>query len=111
MTADVQQCAHLEVLTAHDEQRLSTVPRGEEIARLTHLAVVPDTVPVAQEQPAHLTLEELVVAVELATQRVTRALGTYRPRAPFRALHALGRQCSAPMCQIRLSPKVRGRNV
>src|SRR5690348_7834231 len=106
MTADVQQCAHLEVLTAHDEQRLSTVARGEEIARLTHLAVVPDTVPVAQNEPLHLLLEKLRIAVELTAERVAGALGADGTCPPFRQC---GHQCPEPTCKLALMPMVRGR--
>ena len=86
MPAHIEQRAHLAVLAANDEQRLAAQAGGEEIAGLAHLAVMPDAVPVAQDQPLHLLLEELLVTVELATERMSGTLRGDRLRAAMGTL-------------------------
>src|SRR6516165_10235071 len=121
VATDIQQRAHLAVLAAHDEERLTAETGGEKITGLTHLAVVTHAVPVAQHQPSHLALEQLRIAVEIAAERVTFALRGDRLRAAVRArrgdrlggrarrLRHRGHQCPEPTCQLALMPKVRGR--
>ena len=98
MATDIQQRPHLAVLAANDEERLTAETRGEEIPGLAHLAVVSHAMPVAQDQPTHLALEKLRVAVELAAERVAGALGRDRTRTAIGALRCLddhGLRCPA----------------
>jgi hypothetical protein len=74
MPADIEQRAYLAILSANYDERLAAKAGGKEITGLAHLAVVPDAMPVSQDQLPNLALEELRVAVELAAERVTRAL-------------------------------------
>ena len=85
MPADIQQRAYLAILSTNHEQRFPAETRREEVPRRTHLAVVPHAMPVAQDQPSYLALEDLPVAIELAAERVTRALSGDRLRAVMRA--------------------------
>jgi hypothetical protein len=85
VAADIQQCAHLAVLAADYQERLPAQAGGEKIAGLTNLTLMPDAMPVAQDQPPYFLLEELLIAIELAAEGVARALGRDCLRAPVRA--------------------------
>jgi len=85
MTADIQQRAYLAVLAADYQERLPAQAGGEEIARLTELTLVPDAMPMAQDQLPYLLLEELLITIELAAEGVARALGCDRLGAAVRA--------------------------
>src|ERR1700731_1069084 len=80
MPAHVVQCADPTVLSAHDDEGLAADVDGEEIAGLAHLALVSGAMPVAQEQPLHLALKQVHIAVELAAERVPWTLGRDRLR-------------------------------
>src|SRR5262249_40276503 len=98
MTTDIQQRAYLAVLSANYEERLATQARGEEVARFAPLTVVSDAMPVAEDQLPNLALEELLVAVEVATERVTRALSGDCLRTAMSILSRLARHRRCRPC-------------
>src|ERR1700680_2380228 len=75
MPADVLQRTYLAVLSANDDERLAAEFGSEKIAGRTHLALVSGAMPMTQDEPPCLALEELRIAVELAAERMTGALG------------------------------------
>jgi pyrrolidone-carboxylate peptidase len=71
MPADIEQRAYLAILPTNHQERLAAQAGGEEVAGFAHLALVPDAMPVSQDQLPNLALEELLVAIELAAERET----------------------------------------
>ena len=66
MGALVVQHADGAVVVPHHEERPEPDPRREEVARLRHLALVPDIDPGAAENALHLEREDLGIGVERA---------------------------------------------